>query len=221
MQTIELDNEMRASAARTHAQKNCLTVVLAIAQIVAPEVPPPLRERLKRLHDAARRAVDLFNDDLQEVRIRSRRNAPASIDVDVLMRTVCAALCDLAEARNVALVMNCGGGALDGDEPSLREALIDLVSNAVDATPAGYPVYVDTAVGPGEDQFWMVTDVAGGMPERVRERAGEVLPSTRVGGSGFGLALAKRVIEDHGGEISFDSRPGEGTTVSIRLPRAR
>jgi signal transduction histidine kinase len=221
MKTIELDNDMRASAARTHAQKNCLAVVLAIAQIVAPEVPPPLRERLKRLHDAARRALDLFNDDLQEVRIRSHRGAPASIDVEGLMKAVCADLRDLAEARNVALVMNCGGGALDGDGPSLREALFNLVSNAVEATPAGHPVYVDTAVGSDEDQLWVVTDVAGGMPAQLLERTGDLVPSTRVGGSGFGIALAKRVINDHGGTISFDSRAGEGTTVSIHLPRAR
>jgi signal transduction histidine kinase len=209
-------------AARLHAQKNCLAVILALARTLRPEVAGTLLDRLERLRTAAERLVDLFNADLQELSGKGAApTADVEVDVTALLDVVADILGDRAEAVNVPLVISCGGGGrVSARRDELVEALVNLVGNAIEASRPGCPVYFDASATPDGDHCWTIQDSAGGMPASVLDRIGAVTSPRRPGGAGFGVAIAVQTIRGHGGDVRFDSAPGRGTTVSIWLPSA-
>jgi signal transduction histidine kinase len=112
---------------------------------------------------------------------------------------------------------------VDGDPGQLRQALVNLVENAVHATSPRGEVRVagtagDTALG--EAVLLAVEDDGPGVDDAVRGRLFEPLVTTKSRGIGLGLALVKRVAERHGGSVAYDPRPGGGSRFTIRLPRA-
>lgn len=113
------------------------------------------------------------------------------------------------------------GGVLF-DARLLRQALINLLQNAFQAMPRGGRVWVRTADDVVEGRTYVrisIEDSGGGIREDLRERIFDPFFTTRAMGTGLGLPIVKRVIEDHSGLIRVDSRAGRGTTFSIYLPR--
>ncbi|MBX3222638.1 MAG: HAMP domain-containing histidine kinase [Labilithrix sp.] len=205
---------MSDSAARAHEQKNCLSIILAVASLVTPELSDGSRERMERLRAAAHRIRDLLNADLDE-----SGDGVRDIDVERLLDAVCESLRDRAEAAKVDLVVDCGGGRLSASEGELREALFNLISNAVEATPAHRSVYIHTEVTAGGEQVFRIHDSGAGMRREVLAQIGVPHRTFRRGGSGLGVALARAIVNRHGGTLRFDSVRGRGTTVTIRLPQ--
>ena len=203
------------SAARAHEQKNCLSIILAVASLVTPELSDGSRERMERLRAAAHRIRDLLNADLDESGDGGR-----DIEVRRLFDAVCESLRDRAEAAKVELVLDCGGGTLRACEGELREALFNLISNAVEATPPHRSVVIHTEVTADGDQVWSIHDSGMGMRREVLDQIGVPHRTFRRGGSGLGVALARAIVNRHGGSLRFDSTRGRGTTVTIHLPRA-
>jgi signal transduction histidine kinase len=201
------------NAARAHEQKNCLSIILAVASLVTPELSKEGRERMERLRAAANRMRDLLNADL------ARAEDLADVDIGELFSAVCESLRDRAEAANVPIVVKCGGGAVRASEADLKEALFNLVSNAIEATPAERRVFIHTEISATGDHEWRIHDSGAGMHSEMLSQVGIPRRSFREGGSGFGVALARAVIERHGGSLRFDSVCGTGTTVTITLPR--
>ncbi len=112
-------------------------------------------------------------------------------------------------------------------EPQIREALTNLIFNAVDAMPEGGILTLRTRYlpAPGEYQeghgLLEVTDTGIGMDEETRRRALEPFFTTKPGGSGMGLAMVYGIVQQHEGHLEIDSAPGQGTTVRIILPLRR
>ncbi|MSS73460.1 MAG: response regulator [Candidatus Latescibacteria bacterium] len=105
-----------------------------------------------------------------------------------------------------------------GNETELREMLTNLIFNAVDAMPHDGAITLRTR-HEGEHVLLEVKDTGIGMTEEVRERCLEPFFSTKgEQGTGLGLAMVFGILQRHEGEIDIQSRPGEGTTFSIRLP---
>jgi signal transduction histidine kinase len=199
------------AAARAHAQKNCASVILAIARLAAPDLPPHHRERFDRLREAATRLVRLFNEEMRDA-------VPQDVNVTELFGSACDLVRDRAEADGVALVVRCDGGRLRGDAEGLKEAMVNLIGNAIDASSAGHGVRVDARIGPAGGQRWIIEDAGKGMPADVLAGIGGVVRSRRPLGSGFGIALAARTIQAHGGTLRFEPRSPHGTRVVIDLP---
>jgi nitrogen fixation/metabolism regulation signal transduction histidine kinase len=109
--------------------------------------------------------------------------------------------------------------AIWADPTLLARALTNLVENAVQAMPNGGQLTVRAAVM-GEQLMMAFSDTGVGMDQTARERAFEPYFSTKTGGSGLGLANAKRHIEMHGGTVAVASEPGHGTTFTLGLPLA-
>ena len=207
-------------AARAHAQKNCLSVIAAIANLVSPDLPEASRRRMGRLQDAVKRLAALVDDDFErEPEPALGRTTLGIVDVCALVRRVCDLVADRAEARSVVLVVDCCGGSLAGDEDGLAEALFNVLANAIDATPAGRAVYLDTASTPDGDQHWTIQDTGQGMSNEALEQLGTPYRTTRVDGTGLGVALAIRIVQAHHGQMRFESTLGEGTRVTIWIPR--
>jgi PAS domain S-box-containing protein len=105
-----------------------------------------------------------------------------------------------------------------GSESDLRESLINLLFNAVDAMPQGGTIAVTTATEESSVVI-QVRDTGRGMTEEVRQRCFEPFFTTKgERGTGLGLAIVYGIVQRHGGSIDAQSEPGKGTIITIRLP---
>ena len=105
-----------------------------------------------------------------------------------------------------------------GEEFSIREVLTNLIFNAVDALPTGGTITLGTAVDGEFVRVW-VSDTGTGMTEEVRQRCFEPFFTTKDDkGTGLGLAMVHGIVQRHGGTVEVESKLGQGTTVTIRLP---
>jgi signal transduction histidine kinase len=101
---------------------------------------------------------------------------------------------------------------------AVRAALANLMENAVQASPAQHAVEV-TVTEAGLDAVVSIADRGPGLPEEVRQRLFAPHVTTRIGGSGMGLFLARQlVVGMHGGRLEIADRDGGGTVASVRLP---
>lgn len=103
------------------------------------------------------------------------------------------------------------------DAERLKQALWNVVLNALDASSAGGSVRLEAAQKE-EGVVIAVSDTGPGIPPEARERVFEPYFTTKEGGTGLGLALARRLVEAHGGRIALESEAGRGTTVRLAVP---
>jgi signal transduction histidine kinase len=201
-------------AARAHALKNCLSVIYAVSQLIEGDLAERSRPRLARVREAALRMSALLDDDLAAAPGQGDAVVPVADVVDAVIRRVE----DHADTAGVRLVVASGRGMIRGDAADLTEALLNIVSNAIHATPATGIVTISTSSTPDGDHEWTVEDTGCGMPEEAVNRIGSAYYSAREGGSGIGVAVARDIARRHGGDVRFESAPGSGTTVTFCLP---
>jgi signal transduction histidine kinase len=101
----------------------------------------------------------------------------------------------------------------------LQQVLDSLLSNAAEAMPAGQRCDVSVRESDSRTVRIEVKDGGAGMTPDVLEQIFRPFFTTKPQGLGLGLPLAKRVVEGLGGSLTIDSRPGEGTTVRVDLPK--
>ncbi len=104
------------------------------------------------------------------------------------------------------------------DPQLVKRVLINLVTNAVQAMPDGGTITVNSYANPEGCVSVAVEDTGVGIPEKVKPHIFTPLFTTKPRGQGFGLAVCKRVIEAHGGTISFESQEGKGAKFKIQFP---
>jgi len=108
---------------------------------------------------------------------------------------------------------------VETDETQFKQALINLLVNARQVQEGGGTVTVRTRIGTKGEAILEVEDTGPGIEPDARDRIFDVFYSSRGGGTGLGLPIARRIVERHGGTIELDSVIGRGTTFRIRLPR--
>ena len=204
-------------AVQAHALKNCLAIVCAVNRLLEPELCETAQRRLSRSQHAVRRMIALIEADLAPA------EAPAACQVDLasvaqILSAVSLRVADLAEARGIELLFRAGPGGIRGDVDGLTEALGNIVLNAIEATSPAGAVVVASQQGDDQGQLWTVRDTGPGITRDALRRAGRPFSSQRPGGSGLGLAVARDIVERHGGLVHLESAPGSGTLVSIWLP---
>lgn len=107
---------------------------------------------------------------------------------------------------------------LEADPQKLRQAFHNLLQNAMEASPAGATITVAVVLTKNELVRVRVIDHGEGMTPEVLERIARPHFSTRQGQSGLGIALARAIVEQHGGVLRFESEPSRGTTATVELP---
>lgn len=108
---------------------------------------------------------------------------------------------------------------VQADRVQLQQAILHLVSNAVEADPGG-AVRIETRPGPGGGAEILVHDHGPGIAADVQARMYEPFFTTKPGSMGLGLSIVRRIAEAHGGGVRCDSRLGVGTTFQLSLPAA-
>jgi signal transduction histidine kinase len=201
-----------------HELKNPLASIKGLCQLVArtPE-SERTQERLAVVASEITRMETILHEYLSFSRpLEDLR--PEPIDLPALAQDVVEVLSGRAEQAGVAVVVERTGDVkVQGDPRRLKEALINLVANAIEATPGGGSVRLrlrrdSTAVA------LEVVDTGRGISADDLPRLGTSFFTTRPNGTGLGVVLAQGVIAQHGGTLAYASQLGRGTTATIRLP---
>jgi len=111
----------------------------------------------------------------------------------------------------------CPEAALDGRE--LRKAFLNLILNGLEALDGRGRLTVSTRYSPETETITVgIDDTGAGMTDDVLSRAFDLFFTTKAEGTGLGMAIARSVVDRHGGELAIESAPGHGTRVRVRLP---
>jgi signal transduction histidine kinase len=107
-----------------------------------------------------------------------------------------------------------------GDANQLKQAFLNVINNAIQSMPDGGRIEISTEQA-GHMIVVRVSDNGPGIPKEIMSKLFVPFFTTRKAGSGLGMAVTRRIVENHGGSIGVDSTQGEGTTVRISIPIVR
>jgi len=205
--------EMAARIA--HEVRNPLVSIGAAAQVVAEELPANslVAGEVQAIAREVKRLDAIVSDFLRFA--RPRRPEIRSAD----LRTVVSESIDLVRAKapqHELLVRVDGPLVARCDPDGVKQVLLNVLLNAVEATPSG--VVECEARVLGADVVLSVTDRGPGIPNSARSRVFDPFFSTKTRGTGLGLAVSKQIVDEHRGRIRLLSRRGGGTRVVIELP---
>ena len=200
--------------------------LLAEALTEAADDPAMVRHFAERLSNESARLASITREiiDLSRLQAEGALAQFSSVKLDQVIRASVDANRVLASAKNISIVV--GGDekvTVWGDEERLVVALNNLLSNAIQYSPENSRVGI--GVSDAQDHIEVVvTDQGPGMSaeetERVFERfyRTDEARSRSTGGTGLGLSIVKHIINHHGGDIRVWSKPGQGSSFTIRLP---
>jgi signal transduction histidine kinase len=200
-----------------HELKNPLASIKGLCQLVSrsPE-SERTQERLAVVASEISRMETILHEYLSFSRpLEDLR--PESLDVSAIARDVLDVLAGRADQAGVALSLDGGATSVHGDSRRLKEALLNLVANAIEATPSGGTVALRLRNG-GPSAVLEIRDTGRGIAPEDLERIGTPFFTTRPSGTGLGVVLAQGVIQQHGGTLRYSSALGQGTTATITLP---
>jgi signal transduction histidine kinase/BarA-like signal transduction histidine kinase len=215
--------EMAAGVA--HDFNNLLAVVMLRTELLlARGQAPAVAESLTMIRQAAQDGAQTVRRIQEFTRTRSTRPFGQVDMCQVLHEVVELARPrwrDQAQSRGVTYDVRVESGKVPlvaGTAEELREALLNLLNNALEAMPAG-GTFTFRATAEGERVVIRAADGGCGMSEETRRRVFEPFFTTKgAQGNGLGLAVVWGIMARHGGEIAVDSVLGQGTTFTIRLP---
>jgi two-component system, NtrC family, sensor histidine kinase HydH len=214
----EIRNPLNAAALQ-------LTVLERRISRLPSDAQGPLNEPLHLVRDEIRRLDHILEDFLQFA--RPREFVPKPVDVHVVLTKVLDLLEGEMDRRGLRLERRLGDvPRVAGDEERLRQVVMNLALNAIDASPRGailsVSCEVDDEAPPDAPGVAIHVDDAGpGVVHDVRDRIFEPFFTTKASGSGLGLSIVHAIVTQHGGTISVGDAPGGGARFTLRLPRAR
>jgi signal transduction histidine kinase len=172
----------------------------------------------RTVRDEVRRLEEVLREFLELARPVSEKFS--ELDVGELAIDVVSLLSGEASAAGVDLKLFRASGLVSGDGGALRRALINLVQNAIQVSPEGGRVVLFVESG-RESVAVRVRDEGPGVPAELAERVFDAFVTGRPSGTGLGLALVKRVADEHGGSVTLENRSGGGADAVLRLPAAK
>jgi signal transduction histidine kinase len=215
--------EMAAGIA--HELNNPLTTVTGFTELVLDELPAGAQHRteLEMVQREARRAIDVVRRLLDFSRQGERSRSRA--DLNEIVEDVVALTHHLIQTSGVQLILEQGGDLpwVSVDRNQLKQVLLNLIHNALQAMPTGGSLYLSTQAAARDERSWVtiaVRDTGIGISAKDMDRVFEPFFTTKGdrGGTGLGLSVTYGIVTDHGGIIDVDSQPGVGSTFTVWLP---
>jgi two-component system sensor histidine kinase SenX3 len=211
----------------SHELKTPMGAVGLLAETLLAETEPEVSRRLaQRIHSEAFRISRIIDDLLDLSRIENEESPPREpVLVNLVMAEAAERMRSAAEQREVEIKLEEPSPpvAVLGDRRQLTSALYNLLENSVKFSYEGGVVEFTGTVD-GDDVVIAVADKGLGIPTRDLERIFERFyrvdhgRSRSTGGTGLGLSIVRHVANSHSGSVHVDSREGEGSTFTLRLP---
>jgi two-component system, NtrC family, sensor histidine kinase KinB len=216
----------------SHELKTPLTSLRLATHMLLEESTGPLASMQRELaitaRDETERLQSTVNELLDLVRIEREAGAlkVASVNAEALLREVASAHQMLADSKHVEISIESADPSLlvELDAEQIAIVLGNLLSNAIRHCPDGGHVQLGSSVE-AQDQVFLVRDDGDGIdaeqvPHIFERHWSGSEPSTLKGRHGLGLAIAKEIATRHGGSLEVETKPGQGSTFRLRVPRA-
>jgi signal transduction histidine kinase len=208
------------AARLAHEVKNPLAAIKGLSQHMARNADDAkMKERLAIVASEAERLQEIvdgflsFSRGLDDLSVAPTKPYDIAHELSLLLET---------RASDAGVAIEVRGSrelSLTADGKKLRQALLNLVLNAMQASSRGSTVTLEIAKSCGDGAAVLrVLDRGAGMSPEVLERIRKPYFTTKEGGSGLGIAIARGIIEQHGGSLRFESTAGRGTSATIVLP---
>ena len=219
LQADRLTSVGELSAAVVHEVRNPLGAIRGAVEIMEDELPAdsPRRE----FAGIAKREVDRLDRLVKEFLLFARpaRPAVAPADINEIVRAVASLIRQSAASQNVCLELNLDGdlSAVTVDAEQIKQVLLNLMINALQAMPGGGQLTLRTSGKVKGEVLIEVEDEGGGIDTAISARIFDPFFTTKEKGIGLGLSIAYRIATQHGGTLSV-SRGDRGARFSLTLP---
>lgn len=206
-----------------HEIKNPLSTVQLNLQLLQEDLSPDnpaytrLVNRLKTVQGETSRLREILDDFLRYAGRLEVDRRP--VELNGLLEELVDFFSPQAHAQRVQIRLRKSPTPVTAnvDPRLIKQALLNLMLNGVQAMPEGGELILSVSAAPGEAQIDVIDTGAGISPETA-EKIFQAYYSTKKGGTGLGLPMAKRIIQEHGGTISVRGEPGKGSDFTLRLP---
>ncbi|UCC80182.1 MAG: HAMP domain-containing protein [Candidatus Zixiibacteriota bacterium] len=213
------------AAYASHNIRNPLAGIRAAAQVIVDDRKPVDVETSESLQEIIE-TIDRLDNWLKRLLEYAKPLQPQieTADINRLAKESADIVGKLYPDKNVRLKWNLSENlpALQIDSILIEQALMTIVTNAYEAVERDGAISIETALSSdGEDRNFVeiiISDNGKGVPVEIHPKLFRAFMTSKEGGTGLGLAQAKKVVDIHGGEINLESSPGRGTTVTIKLP---
>jgi signal transduction histidine kinase/CheY-like chemotaxis protein len=216
-------------ASMSHELRTPLSAILGFSELMRAEprmgagrVVPT--EWIEHIHRGGQHLLALINDVLDLAKVEAGRLdlELTQLDLGALVAETVAGLRPLADRKRIALATTAPAVQLLGDRGRIRQILYNLLSNAIKFTPEGGSISVEESIGEAEISVSVTDSGPGISPENQSvifdefRQVGDL--AGRREGTGLGLALARRLVEAHGGRIELVSELGSGSHFTASFP---
>lgn len=219
LQSERLASLGRVVAEITHEIKNPLMMIGGFArQLLRTSKDQDQAKKLEIIADEVGRLEALLVG-LRDVYV-SRVNPSESVDINALVKEVYELVIEDCRKRSIALSLDLDGDSplVKGDQARLKQVFLNLVKNAIEAVDRRGRVAVRTRRSNGKFEI-VVADNGRGIASEDREKIFTPFFTTKPQGTGLGLCVSKRIIEEHpGASFSVESQMGKGTAFKVSLP---
>lgn len=218
----------RMTSLITHELRNPLSSIGLNAEMLSEallelELEPARRDDFVSHLETIINEVDRLRDITEEYLVYARLPEPKLADeelVEIVEQLVDFHTWEWAqEGVDIVLDVDQRPLPLHADANQLRQALLNLVKNAVEATPPDHPVQI-RLTRDGPDLLASVRDGGPGVPDELGDRIFEPFFTSKPTGTGLGLAMTRQIIEEHRGTLTYENLPEGGATFTVRLPCA-
>jgi PAS domain S-box-containing protein len=234
-QAQELEQQLIASgrlvsigvvtASMAHEFNNPLGIVMGFTQELLSDCEPDSRnyQALKIIDEETRRCQRIIQELLQFA--RPKHAAPCPTDVRSIVEKTLNMVSNRLHKQNIEAIISVTSDLplIAVDPQQLEQVLINLLLNAIDAMPNGGRLSVDAALNSAPEHppgiAIAVIDNGSGIDKADLARIFQPFFSAKKGkGIGLGLSICRRIVQNHGGDLTVDSEPGKGATFRIHLP---
>jgi cell cycle sensor histidine kinase DivJ len=216
----------------SHELRTPLNAIIGFAEMLGnaeltPNNPEKAREYAQIIETSGQHLLSVVNSilDVSKIEAGAFELAPERFPLPALADSCCDMIKLRAERAGINIIRRYAPGLDDivADKRSCRQILINLISNAVKFTPKDGYVSIDI-VPEGNSLKLVVADTGIGIAPKDLSQLGEPFFQASASydrhfeGTGLGLSVVRGLVGLHGGAISLESAPGEGTTITVRLP---
>ena len=209
------------AAGIAHEIRNPLASISGSVQVLSNELNVGSAERrlMEIIVSESQRLSKTIEDFLRFVRPQERRVAVFDVAMTVTeVMDLFRLSNEVSGAHQISIDVSPPTSMLSGDRDQIRQIVYNVAKNAVRAMSQGGKL---TVIGREDDAWYTIrfVDTGQGMSQEQLARLFTPFSTAFDGGTGLGMAIVRRIVQDHGGTIDAESRPGEGTTVIVLLPR--